>query len=108
MLNWPAAMMNECALPERREERNHLPSLPAIHAKVLIGREYLAAVCQFGHANETGIRQRDRLVGVLAQQPEHVWPVVIHREVDEHKLALDQLKDRVDVESLGRQDEDGF
>jgi hypothetical protein len=53
-------------LAERGQHGNDVPALPPIDQKVPVRGEHLTVIGELGHANETGVRDAHRLVGVLA------------------------------------------
>ena len=90
---------------------NDLPAMPAIDAKVRIGREYDRVRKRFGHAHKAGVGEAHGHVYVFLQELEYRLHVVVQSESGNKSAAA---KERAEsrrpawaekVEGLG---DDGF
>jgi hypothetical protein len=62
--------------PARQHARNDLPAVPPIDAEICVRSQQHGFVQRLGHADEAGIRETHRHVGIFLQQLEHGIHVV--------------------------------
>src|SRR5579872_718138 len=99
----PAEGKETPSLFRRSDKVDHLPVILSINSKVgAVNGEYLGTWVTLAKSNNRRIRQIHG--GVTGHQDAQPWPVGRKLEIQPHCVALEQLKQRVDIRTIGAQE----
>jgi hypothetical protein len=87
--DFPGSVINS----EGGAQGNQLAAVPAIKTEMTVGGKDLDIGYQFGHSDQTSIREAHRHIGILSYQATQVGPVQIRIKIDKNLPAFNRLEE---------------